>query len=47
LKRSAIGRESEFRPSTPYSPKHMGEAARIAERFEPHLYEVSFVDEVK
>jgi hypothetical protein len=24
----------------------MGEAARIAERFEPHLYEVSFVDEV-
>jgi quinol monooxygenase YgiN len=25
---------------------HMGEAARIAERFEPHLYEVSFVDEV-
>ena len=26
--------------------EHMGEAARIAERFEPHLYEVSFVDEV-
>jgi quinol monooxygenase YgiN len=25
--------------------EHMGEAARIAERFEPHLYEVSFVDE--
>jgi quinol monooxygenase YgiN len=25
---------------------HMREAARIAERFEPHLYEVSFVDEV-
>jgi hypothetical protein len=24
----------------------MGEAAKIAERFEPHLYEVSFVDEV-
>ena len=23
-----------------------GEAARIAERFEPHRYEVSFVDEV-
>jgi heme-degrading monooxygenase HmoA len=26
--------------------EHMGEAARIAERFEPHLYEVTFVDEV-
>jgi heme-degrading monooxygenase HmoA len=26
--------------------ERMGEAARIAERFEPHLYEVSFVDEV-
>ena len=26
--------------------KHMGEAARIAERFEPHLYEVLSVDEV-
>jgi heme-degrading monooxygenase HmoA len=26
--------------------EHMGEAARIAERFEPRLYEVSFVDEV-
>ena len=25
--------------------EHMGEAARITERFEPHLYEVSFVDE--
>ena len=25
--------------------EHMGEAARIAESFEPHLYEVSFVDE--
>jgi len=24
---------------------HMKEAARIAERFEPHLYDVSFVDE--
>jgi quinol monooxygenase YgiN len=24
---------------------HMQEAARIAERFEPHLYDVSFVDE--
>jgi len=27
--------------------EHMGEAAKIAERFEPHLYEVSFVDENK
>jgi quinol monooxygenase YgiN len=26
--------------------EHMGEAAGIAERFEPHLYEVSFVEEV-
>src|ERR687885_573662 len=26
--------------------EHMGEAARIAERFEPHLYEISFVEEV-
>jgi heme-degrading monooxygenase HmoA len=26
--------------------EHMGEAARIAQRFEPHLYEVSYVDEV-
>jgi heme-degrading monooxygenase HmoA len=26
--------------------EHMGEADRIAEGFEPHLYEVSFVDEV-
>jgi heme-degrading monooxygenase HmoA len=26
--------------------ERMGEAARIAERFEPHLYEVAFVDEV-
>jgi hypothetical protein len=26
--------------------EHMGEAARIAESFEPHLYEVSFVEEV-
>ena len=24
---------------------HMQEAARIGERFEPHLYDVSFVDE--
>jgi heme-degrading monooxygenase HmoA len=27
--------------------EHMGEAARIAEKFEPHLYEVSFVDEIR
>ena len=27
--------------------EHMGEAARIAERLEPHLYEVSSVDEVR
>jgi heme-degrading monooxygenase HmoA len=27
--------------------EHMGGAARIAESFEPHLYEVSFVDESK
>lgn len=27
--------------------EHMGQAARIAERFEPHLYEVTFVDEVE
>ena len=26
--------------------EHMGEAAKIAERFEPHLYEVTFVDAV-
>src|SRR5215212_6204084 len=26
--------------------EHMGEAARIAKSFEPHLYEVSFVDAV-
>jgi heme-degrading monooxygenase HmoA len=26
--------------------EHMGEAARIAQRFEPHLYEVSYVDVV-
>ena len=30
----------------PEAATHMGEAARIAENFEPHLYEVSFVDEV-
>jgi heme-degrading monooxygenase HmoA len=27
--------------------EHMGQAATIAERFEPHLYEVTFVDEVE
>jgi heme-degrading monooxygenase HmoA len=27
--------------------EHLGEAAKIAESFEPHLYEVSFVDESK
>ena len=26
--------------------EHMGEAARIAQGFEPHLYEVSHVDEI-
>ncbi len=30
----------------PEAAEHMGEAARIAERFEPHLYEVSLVEEV-
>jgi quinol monooxygenase YgiN len=30
----------------PEASEHMGEAARIAEKFEPLLYEVSFVDEV-
>ena len=30
----------------PEAAVHMEEAARIAEMFEPHLYEVSFVDEV-
>ncbi len=29
----------------PEAAAHMGEAAGIAENFEPHLYEVSFVDE--
>jgi quinol monooxygenase YgiN len=29
----------------PEAAVHMGEAARIAEEFEPHLYEVAFVDE--
>jgi len=31
----------------PEAAGHMREAARIAEKFEPHLYEVSFVDEVR
>jgi quinol monooxygenase YgiN len=30
----------------PEAAEHMKEAARIADRFEPHLYEVSFVEEV-
>ena len=30
----------------PEAMMHMREAGRIAEGFEPHLYEVSFVDEV-
>ncbi len=29
----------------PEAAAHMREAAEIAEKFEPHLYEVSFVDE--
>ena len=29
----------------PEAAMHMKEAAEIAEKFEPHLYEVSFVDE--
>ena len=29
----------------PEAAMHMREAAKIAEKFEPHLYEVSFVDE--
>jgi heme-degrading monooxygenase HmoA len=29
----------------PEAAMHMREAAEIAEKFEPHLYEVSFVDE--
>ncbi|HZF59692.1 MAG TPA: antibiotic biosynthesis monooxygenase family protein [Rubrobacter sp.] len=31
--------------NNPEAAPHMREAAQIAERFEPHLYEVSFVDE--
>ena len=30
----------------PEAKVHMTEAAKIAEKFEPHLYEVAFVDEV-
>ncbi len=30
----------------PEAMMHMREAGQIAERFEPHLYEVAFVDEV-
>ncbi len=30
----------------PEAMVHMKEAAKIAEKFEPHLYEVSFIDEV-
>jgi quinol monooxygenase YgiN len=30
----------------PEAGDHIGEAARIAESFEPHLYEVSFVEKV-
>lgn len=30
----------------PEAMVHMKGAARIAEKFEPHLYEVSFIDEV-
>lgn len=30
----------------PEAAAHMKEAAKIAEKFEPHLYEVSFVDEI-
>jgi quinol monooxygenase YgiN len=29
----------------PEANLHMQEAARVAEKFEPHLYEVSFIDE--
>jgi heme-degrading monooxygenase HmoA len=31
----------------PEAAVHMREAAEIAEKFEPHLYEVSFVDEAR
>jgi hypothetical protein len=32
--------------ANPQAIEHMQEAERIAEKFEPHLYAVSFVDEV-
>ena len=32
--------------SSPQAIEHMQEAEMIAEKFEPHLYEVSFVEEV-
>ncbi len=31
----------------PEAAGHIREAAKLAEKFEPHLYEVSFVDEVR
>jgi heme-degrading monooxygenase HmoA len=31
----------------PEAAVHMREAAEIAEKFEPHMYEVSFVDEAR
>ena len=31
----------------PEAAVHMREAAEIAEKFEPHLYEVSFIDEAR
>src|SRR5215213_9112182 len=42
------GAERRLRPcsTTKKRLSTWGGAARIAERFEPHLYEVSFVDEV-
>ena len=40
------GREDfEAMLENPEAAVHMEEAAKIAEKFEPHLYEVSFVDE--
>jgi quinol monooxygenase YgiN len=32
--------------ANPQAVEHMQEAEQIAEKFEPHLYELSFVDEV-
>jgi heme-degrading monooxygenase HmoA len=37
--------EFEAMFKNPEAIVHMREAARIAEKFEPHLYEVAFVDE--